>query len=93
MEKKKSKAINELSKQFHSIYNIKHYIITLFFDYHGFEQENTTKTPGKVVWIFERKSIKKLRIFFFPRKKTYLYSKNCGKINIGEKMTENGYSH
>ena len=77
-EKKKSKAINELSKQSHSIYIIKHYIITFFFDYHGFEQENTTKTP-------RGNRLKNLEFSFSPEKKTYLYSKNCGKINIGEK--------
>ena len=39
--KNKSKVINELSRHLHSIYSIKHYIITLFFDYHEFELEIT----------------------------------------------------
>ena len=42
-EKKKSKAINELSRQLDYIYIIKHYIITLFFDYHELELEITRK--------------------------------------------------
>ena len=42
-EKKKSKAIHELSRQFNSIYIIKHDIITLFFDSHEFELKITRK--------------------------------------------------
>ena len=42
-EKKKSKAINELSRQLHSIYIIQHYIITLFFDYNEIERKITRK--------------------------------------------------
>ena len=54
-----------------------HYIITVFFDYHEFEQEITRKNRGN--------RLKNLEFSFSPEKKTYLYSKNCGKINIGEK--------
>ena len=46
-EKKKSKAINELSRQLESRYIIKHYIITIFFDYCEFELEITRKKPSE----------------------------------------------
>ena len=62
-----------------------HYIITVFFDYHEFELEITRKNPGKVVGFLRENRLKTLEFSFSPEKKTYLYSKNCGKINIGEK--------
>ena len=68
-----------MSRQLESIYIIKHYIITLFFDYHEFELEITWKKTEK--------------FSFSLRKKIYLYSKNCGKIYIGGKMAENDHSH
>ena len=47
-EKQKNKAINELSRQLESIYIIKQYIITLFFNDYEFEIEITRKNPWKV---------------------------------------------
>ena len=88
-EKKKSKAINELSRQLHSIYIIKHDIIGLFFDDHEFELEITRNPPQKVVGFLRENRLKNLKFSFSPEKTTYLYSKKCGKINTGETMTEN----
>ena len=43
------------------------------------------KPLGKLFGFLRGNRLKNLEFSFSPEKKTYLYSKNCGKINIGEK--------
>ena len=43
------------------------------------------KPLGKLFGFLRGNRLKNLEFSFSQEKKTYLYSKNCGKINIGEK--------
>ena len=48
-------------------------------------KKSQEKTLGKLFGFLRENRLKNLKFSFSPEKKTYLYSKNCGKINIGEK--------